>query len=270
MRRPQAPRRPGRIVSAAAGRARAARLTRHLPAATLERKRGAVTKHIIRLTLILCAALVAALCLGAGAAAPARAASPDEQMADAVMALRGLIDREGAERYFTYPRRTSVRPGKLGGSWWPDDPWTGADLRPGSRRGHFRYFVTPDRRRYRLVGYLDGGRTIVALRRDAPHDHARLRPPQRGGHQPHPPVRGGLRRRARRRVPAAGGRPQRRGRRPRAPATLLAQQPLGPLRHGAARRRRVVRVLDRPRQGFVHAAPAPRPQGRLRAHRQPS
>ncbi len=136
-------------------------MTRHLPAATLERKRGAITKHTIRLTLILCAALLAALCLATGAAAPARAASPDEQMADAIMALRGLIDREGAERYFMYPRRASVRPGKLGGSWWPDDPWTGADLRPGSRRGHFRYFVTPSRRRYRLVGYLDGGRTIA-------------------------------------------------------------------------------------------------------------
>jgi hypothetical protein len=82
-------------------------------------------------------------------------------MREAVMALRGLIDREGAAHYFTYPRRTSVRPGHLGGAWWPDDPWTGSDLLPGTGRGHFRYTVTPSRRRYRLVGYLSGGRTIV-------------------------------------------------------------------------------------------------------------
>lgn len=82
-------------------------------------------------------------------------------MRAAVLALRGLIDRAGAERYFVYPRRASVQPGRLAGSrLWPDDPWTGQDLRPGTGRGHYRYTVTPDRRRYRLVGYLNGG-TIV-------------------------------------------------------------------------------------------------------------
>jgi hypothetical protein len=44
---------------------------------------------MIRLTLVLCAALLAAACVGAGAAAPARAASPDDEMRQAVMALRG-------------------------------------------------------------------------------------------------------------------------------------------------------------------------------------
>ena len=81
---------------------------------------------MIRLTLIFCAALLAASVVGAGAAAPARAASPDDEMRQAVIALRGLIDRAGAERYFTYPRPASVRAGRLGGSWWPDDPWTGS------------------------------------------------------------------------------------------------------------------------------------------------
>jgi hypothetical protein len=115
---------------------------------------------MIRLTLILCAALLAAACIGAGAAAPARAASPDDEMRQAVMALRGLIDREGAARFFRYPQRTALRPGHLGGSWWPDDPWTGSDLTPGTSRGHFRYTVTRDRRRYHLVGYLGGDRTF--------------------------------------------------------------------------------------------------------------
>jgi hypothetical protein len=137
------------------------RLTRPAPTATLEGKKGAITTRIFRLTLILSAALLTAYCLGAGAAAPAGAASPDDEMRQAVMALRGLIDREGAARFFRYPQPTAVRPGHLRGSWWPDDPWTGSDLSPGSGRGHYRYAVTSDRRRYRLVGYLGGGRTFV-------------------------------------------------------------------------------------------------------------
>lgn len=116
---------------------------------------------MIRRTLIVGATLLAALCLVAAAAAPARAASPEAQMRHALMALRGLIDREGAARYFTYPRPSSVRAGHLGGSWWPLDPWTGARMTPGTGRGHYLYSVRTDRRRYRLTGYLGGGRTIV-------------------------------------------------------------------------------------------------------------
>ena len=71
---------------------------------------------MIRLTLIVCATLLAAVCLGAGAAAPARAGSPDTEMRQAVMALRGLIDREGAARFFKYPLPASVRAGQLRGS----------------------------------------------------------------------------------------------------------------------------------------------------------
>jgi hypothetical protein len=115
---------------------------------------------MIRRTLILGAALLAAVCLSAGAPAPARATA-DDDMRQAIMALRGIIDREGAGHYFTYPRASSVRPGRLGGTWWPIDPWTGGALRPGTMRGHFAYTVTPDRRRYRLVGYLDSGASII-------------------------------------------------------------------------------------------------------------
>ena len=135
---------------------------------TLGEEEGGTTRRITRLTLILAALLLTAVCTGAGAAAPARAASPNEEMKAAVLALRGLIDRAGAERYFEYPRRASVRPGRLAGSrLWPDDPWTGSDLRPGTSRGHYRYTVTPDRRRYRLVGYLHGG--TVVLKGGMPH-----------------------------------------------------------------------------------------------------
>ncbi len=115
---------------------------------------------MIRRTLILGVALVAALLLGAGAAAPARASSPDQQMRDALLAIRGMIDRQGAARWFEYPTRSTVRYLHLGGSAWPRDPWTGARLSAGSGRGHYLYTVASNRRRYRLIGYLSN-RTIV-------------------------------------------------------------------------------------------------------------
>lgn len=110
---------------------------------------------------IMSAVLLAAVWLSAGAAAPARAASPESEMRAAVMALRGLIDREGAAHYFEYPRPSTVRPGYLTVGWWPADPWSGAALHPGTSRGHYQYSVTANRRRYRLVGFLGGGRTFV-------------------------------------------------------------------------------------------------------------
>ncbi len=116
---------------------------------------------MIRRTLIIGAALLAALCLHAGAATPARAASLDHQMREGIMALRGLIDREGAAHFYKYPTRSTVRPGHMPGGWWPIDPWTGSRMHPGTGRGHYAYKVTPDRRRYRLIGYLDGRVVIV-------------------------------------------------------------------------------------------------------------
>jgi hypothetical protein len=116
---------------------------------------------MIRRTLILGATLLAAVCLGAGAAAPARAASPDAQMRQSLLVLRGLIDREGAARYFAYPAKSTVRYGHLGGSAWPFDPWTGARLSAGAGRGHYQYWISGTRRRYRLTGYLGDGRAVV-------------------------------------------------------------------------------------------------------------
>ncbi len=116
---------------------------------------------MIRLTLILCAVLLAGVCPDAGAATPVRAASPNAQMRGAIMAIRGLVDRESATRYFTYPTVSNVRAGHLGGNWWPTDPWTGARMTSGVGRGHYRYRVTTDRRHYRLVGYLDVGLIVL-------------------------------------------------------------------------------------------------------------
>lgn len=45
--------------------------------------------------------------------------------------------------------------------WWPTDPWSGGALSPGTTTGHFRYTTSRQRRHYRLVGFLSGGRRIV-------------------------------------------------------------------------------------------------------------
>jgi hypothetical protein len=117
---------------------------------------------IRRATLIVGVTLLAAVWLGAGAAAPARASTRDDAMRQAVMALRGLIDRQGAAHFFEYPTRREVRDGGGLSNWWPSDPWTGGALSPGSGVGHYRYTTTRDRRHYRLVGYLPSGGTVVA------------------------------------------------------------------------------------------------------------
>ena len=114
-----------------------------------------------RTTLIIGVTLLATAWLGAGAAAPARASTQDDAMREAVMALRGIIDRQGAAHFFEYPTRREVRDGGGLGGWWPSDPWTGGPLRPGTGPGHYRYTTTRDRRHYRLVGYLGSGSTVV-------------------------------------------------------------------------------------------------------------
>jgi hypothetical protein len=114
-----------------------------------------------RTTLIIGVTLLATAWLCAGAAAPARASTQDDAMREAMMALRGIIDRQGAAHFFEYPTRREVRDGGGLGGWWPSDPWTGGPLRPGAGPGHYRYTTTRDRRHYRLVGYLGSGSTVV-------------------------------------------------------------------------------------------------------------
>ena len=107
--------------------------------------------------LTLGATLLAAALLVAGVATPARADSRNAQMRDGIMALRGMIDRQGAADFFLYPTRSRVSPGHLEDQWWPVDPWTGSLMRPGAGRGHYRYRVAADRRSYRLIGCLSRG-----------------------------------------------------------------------------------------------------------------
>lgn len=114
-------------------------------------------RRIATLTVLLAAGVL----LLAGGAPAAGAGTPNDEMRQSILVLRGLIDRAGAARAFSFPLPARVQPGHLGGSQWPRDPWTGALLTPGDGRGHYRYTVTSSRRTYELVGHLDGGAFVV-------------------------------------------------------------------------------------------------------------
>ena len=87
---------------------------------------------MIQRICILAATLAAAALLVAGGATPARAGTPNDEMRDGIMALRGIIDREGAANFFLYPTRRQMLRSRLGDSWWPADPWTGTRMSPGA------------------------------------------------------------------------------------------------------------------------------------------
>lgn len=109
--------------------------------------------------LVSLACVVALLAL----AAPCGALmSRDRQMKQAVLLLCGYIDRGGAGEFFLFPTANAVRRGgALPAPIWPRDPWSGAALTPGSGRGHYRYWVSSDRRSYRLTGYLSSSTYVV-------------------------------------------------------------------------------------------------------------
>lgn len=110
--------------------------------------------------------ILVCLVIGGGVAlvAPAQARTlQDEQMKQSILLLRGYIDREGGYDFWVFPTRSQVRlGGGLDAPRWPRDPWTGARMTPGSGRGHYTYWVSGDRRSYRLTGYLSYGKYSVA------------------------------------------------------------------------------------------------------------
>jgi len=118
----------------------------------------------VRRSIVL--AIVTGVCLlaVAGAAAPASASTPqDEQMKQAVLVLRGYIDRTGSYAWWVFPKPAEVRRGGgLDAPLWPRDPWTGGALTSGTGRGQFTYWVSGDRRTYRLTGHLSWGKYVVA------------------------------------------------------------------------------------------------------------
>jgi hypothetical protein len=118
---------------------------------------------VVRRSIVL--AIVTGVCLPAlaGATAPASAGTPqDEQMKQAILVLRGYIDRTGGYAWWVFPKPAEVRRGGgLDAPLWPRDPWTGGALSSGSGRGQFTYRVASDRRSYELTGYLSWGQYVV-------------------------------------------------------------------------------------------------------------
>ncbi len=87
----------------------------------------------------------------------------DRQMRQAILVLRGYVDRAAGASWCEYPAASAVRRGGgLEAPVWPADPWTGAPLTPGTARGHYVYRVSSDRRSYRLTGYLSSGTYVTS------------------------------------------------------------------------------------------------------------
>ena len=117
---------------------------------------------IRRLTFIFSLALICGVALVARAAPVAARTPQDEQMKQAILVLRGYIDRAGSYAFWVFPEREDVAPGKLRpGGPWPKDPWTGGPITAGAGPGHYSYWVSGDNRTYRLAGYLSSGRYVL-------------------------------------------------------------------------------------------------------------
>jgi len=118
---------------------------------------------MVRRSIVL--AIVTGACVLALACtvAPASASTPqDEQMKQAILVLRGYIDRTGGYAWWVFPKAAEVRwGGGLDAPLWPHDPWTGGALSRGTGRGQFTYWVSGDRRTYRLTGHLSSGKYVV-------------------------------------------------------------------------------------------------------------
>jgi hypothetical protein len=122
-----------------------------------------------RRAFVVLTAVLAALLAAFAMRPPVAGALPrDTIMKTSVLALQGAIERSGAARTYVFPAAGVVTPrGGLRIAFWPRDPWTGRRLTPGRTRGHYAYTPGSDRRSYRLVGYLSGGRTFVVRGRMA-------------------------------------------------------------------------------------------------------
>ena len=124
---------------------------------------------MIRRLIIIGAVLLAAACLYAGAAAPARAAgaSPTYLLRERLGLLQGYIERYANAHYSYYPTASEVRrDGGLPAPLWPLNPWTGRAMRPGSGVGDFSYRAAADRLSYKLVGHAAG--SSITLRGHVP------------------------------------------------------------------------------------------------------
>jgi hypothetical protein len=211
-----------------------------------------MTSH--RALVVLPLMFVALLAGLAGRPPAAGATSRDDLMKTSVLALQGAVEKRGAAQMYVYPPVAMVAPqGGLEIAFWPRDPWTGGRLTPGHTRGHYTYSRAADRRSYRLIGYLSGGRTFVVGGRMA---HTPMLAYDHRGKEGLNLIFEYVREWS---LAHAAQLPS--------PAQVTRDGAVGPRRDGATGRPRLLRLHEVGRRPHLHARAAPGSQGRLRAPR---
>jgi hypothetical protein len=101
---------------------------------------------------------------GSPGSGPTPTASPDDQVRAAITRLQVGVLSWAAEHGGLFPPVNEVTAaGEVGAlvDPWPDDPFTGAPIQPGSAPGDYTYEQLDAGQAYRLTGYLSGGATVV-------------------------------------------------------------------------------------------------------------
>ena len=101
---------------------------------------------------------------GSPGVSPAPTASPDDQVRAAITRLQVGVLSWAAEHGGLFPPVSEVTAaGEIGAlvDPWPDNPFTGAPMQPGSAPGGYAYEQLDAGQTYRLTGYLSDGATVV-------------------------------------------------------------------------------------------------------------
>jgi hypothetical protein len=95
---------------------------------------------------------------------PTPTASPDDEVRAAITRLQVGVLSWAAEHGGIFPPANEVTAaGEVGAlvDPWPDDPFSGAPMQPGSTPGDYMYEQLDAGQGYRLTGYLSDGATVV-------------------------------------------------------------------------------------------------------------
>ncbi len=101
---------------------------------------------------------------GSPGVSPAPTASPDDQVRTAITRLQVGVLSWAAEHGGLFPPVNEVTAAGEVGAYvepWPDNPFTGAPMQPGSTPGDYTYEQLDAGQTYRLTGYLSDGATVV-------------------------------------------------------------------------------------------------------------
>ncbi|MBN2204701.1 MAG: hypothetical protein JW767_06735, partial [Thermoleophilia bacterium] len=101
---------------------------------------------------------------GSPGTSPTPTASPDDQIRAAVTRLQVGVLSWAAEHGGLFPPVSEVTAaGEIGAlvDPWPENPFTGAPMQPGSAPGDYTYEQLDAGQTYRLTGYLSDGATVV-------------------------------------------------------------------------------------------------------------